>query len=178
MPGPGDFCHGCNRLACRCLPEPDHESYFQASYQAGYDACLADGYSERPMTEWVYLTGSRCTWDAAEKRLRHHMTAFHFAELTWRHRHADACAYRRWFERQHGHDLAEYLAGYDDAGAGLPSALANPEAHAEAEAALRACGPIPHDAPEPDAAMHGATASCAVLVVPASAAAHDDWLPF
>ena len=59
MPGPGDFCHGCNRLLCRCPPEPDVDAYFEASYQAGYDACTADGYCERPMTEWVYRTGSR-----------------------------------------------------------------------------------------------------------------------
>ena len=45
MPGPGDFCHGCNRLICRCPPEPDLDTYAEASYQAGYEACLADGYS-------------------------------------------------------------------------------------------------------------------------------------
>ena len=178
MPGPGDFCHGCNRLLCRCFPEPDHESYFQASYQAGYEACLDDGYSERPMTEWVYRTGSHAVWDAAEKRLVHHMTPLGFAELTWRHRYASAGAYRRWFERQCGHDLEEYLAGYDDAGAGLPSASADPEAHAKAEAALDACEPIPRDAPESEIARHGVAASCAALAVPASAVAHDDWLPF
>ena len=32
------------------------------------------GYSERPMTEWVYRTGSHAAWGAAEKRLVHHMT--------------------------------------------------------------------------------------------------------
>ena len=61
MPGPGDFCHGCNRLLCRCLPEPDVDAHYEASYQAGYDAYLADGYRERPLTEWVYRTGSRVT---------------------------------------------------------------------------------------------------------------------
>ena len=123
LPGPGDFCHGCNRLMCQCPPEPDYEAYYEASYRAGYEACRADGYSERPMTEWVYVTGQPATWDAAEKRLVHHMTPLRFAELTWRHRHASAHGYARWFERQYGHDLDAYLAGYDDAGAGLPSAV-------------------------------------------------------
>ncbi|MDT7858249.1 hypothetical protein RQM47_16490 [Rubrivirga sp. S365] len=168
MPGPGDFCHGCNRLLCRCPPEPDYESYFEASYQAGHEACLADGYSERPLTEWVYLTGSRCRWDATEKRLVHHMAPLRFAELTWRHRHTSAVSYRRWFERQYGHDLEEYLAGYDDAGAGLPSASADPEAHARAEAALDAHEPVPeHVEPVPET-----TPSCASLV------GDEDWLPF
>ena len=138
MPGPGDFCHGCNRLLCRCPPEPDPEAFYETAYQAGYEACLADGYSERPMTDWVYLSGSRCVWDAAERRLVHHMTLLHFKELTWRHRHASAWAYARWFERQYGHDLEAYLAGYDDAGAGLPSAVRDAQAHARAEAALDA----------------------------------------
>ena len=26
IPGPGDFCAGCNRLLCCCGPEPDEES--------------------------------------------------------------------------------------------------------------------------------------------------------
>lgn len=136
LPGPGDFCHGCNRLLCRCLPEPDVDAHWEASYQAGYEACLADGYSERPMTEWIYVTGQRATWDAEAKVFRYHMTPLRFAELTWRTRHASAWAYRTWFERQYGHDLEAYLAGYDDAGAGLPSEVADPEDYARAEAAL------------------------------------------
>lgn len=138
LPGPGDFCHGCNRLLCRCLPEPEFDAHWVESYEEGYDACLADGYSERPMMEWVYLTGSRTTWDAEARRLAHHMTPLRFAELTWRTYHASAWQYRRWFERQYGHDLEAYLAGYDAAGCGLPSAVADPEAHERAEAALDA----------------------------------------
>ncbi|GAB5550266.1 MAG: hypothetical protein SangKO_100260 [Sandaracinaceae bacterium] len=124
---------------CRCQPEPDVDAYYDASYQTGYEACLADGYSERPMTEWVYRTGSRVTRDAEAKRLCHHMTPLRFAGLTWRTRHASVYAYRRWFERHFEHDLDAYLAGYDDAGAGLPSAVADPEAHARAAALLDAC---------------------------------------
>ena len=113
-----------------------------ASYEAGYEACQADGYSERPMTEWVYLTGSRTTWDAEAKRLRHHMVPLRFAELTWRRHHASAQGYRQWFERRYGHDLGAYLAGYDDAGAGLPSAACDPDGHARAGAALDGYAPL------------------------------------
>ena len=173
MPGPGDFCHGCNRLMCQCPLEPEHDRHYGASYEAGYDACLADGYSERPLTEWVYLTGSRCVWDASAGRLVHHMTLLRFAELTWRHHHRSAAAYARWFERQVGFDLGGYLAGYDDAGCGLPSAVADPDAHARAEAALDGRRP-PHpggapvpEAPEPEA------------VGPRGEGAWDeDWVPF
>ena len=76
------------------------------------------------------------------------MTPLWFAELTWRHRHASASAYARWFERQHGFDLVAYLAGFDDAGAGLLSTVCDERAHARAEAALDACEPIP-DIEEP-----------------------------
>ena len=165
MPGPGDFCHGCNRLLCRCLPEPDVDAHYKASYQAGYDACLADGYCERPLTEWVYRTGSRVTWDAEAKCLRHHMTPLRFAELTWRTHHASAWAYGRWFERQCGHDLESYLAGYDDAGAGLPSEVSEPEHHSLCEVALDVYGPIPE--PEPE-----------LIQSPPEAVGADDWMPF
>ena len=142
LPGPGDFCHGCNRLLCRCQPEPDVDAHDEASYQAGYDACIADGYCERPMTEWIYPTGQRATWDAGAKCLRYRMTPLRFAELTWRTHHTSAWAYARWFERQYGLDLEAYLAGYDDAGAGLPSEVADPEAHARAAAALDGYAPL------------------------------------
>ena len=169
MPGPGDFCHGCNRLLCRCLPEPDYDAHFEASYQAGYEASLADGYCERPMTEWVYRTGSRVTWDAEMRCLRHHMTPLLFAELTWRTHHASAQGYGRWFQRQYGHDLESYLAGYDDAGAGLPSAACDARAHARAEAALDAYAPVPDPDEEPDAGP---------IQSPPEAVGADDWMPF
>ena len=165
MPGPGDFCHGCNRLLCRCQPELDCDVRFEASYEAGYDACLADGYCERPLTEWVYPTGSHVTWDAEAGCLHHHMTPLRFAELTWRHRHASVWAYGRWFERQYGYDLESYLAGYDDAGAGLPSEVSEPEHHARWGVALDAYGPIPE--PEPEA-----------IQSPPEAVGADDWMPF
>ena len=165
MPGPGDFCHGCNRLLCRCRPEPDFDAHYQASYQAGYQACLADGYCERPLTEWVYRTGSHVMWDAEAKCLRHHMTPLRFAELTWRTHHASAWAYARWFERQYSYDLESYLAGYDDAGAGLPSEVSEPEHHSLCEVALDAYDPIPEPEPEP-------------IQSPPEAVGADDWMPF
>ena len=163
LPGPGDFCHGCNRLLCRCLPEPDVDAHHEASYQAGYEACLADGYCERPMTEWIYPTGQRATWDAEAKCLRYRMTPLRFAELTWRHHHASAWAYARWFERLYGFDLEGYLAGYDDAGAGLPSAVCDERAHARAEAALDLYAPIP---------------DIESIQSPPETVGADDWMPF
>ena len=157
MHGPGDFCHGCNRLVCHCPPEPDPEPYYDASYQAGYDACLADGYSERPMTEWIYRTGARARWDADAARLRHHMTPLRFAEHTWRRHHASARAYAWWFERQYGWDLGAYLVGYDAAGAGLPPAVCDARAHARAEAALDAYAPLDPSRPEPAGRTSAAT---------------------
>ena len=29
LPGPGDFCPGCNRILCRCLDEPDEAAFSQ-----------------------------------------------------------------------------------------------------------------------------------------------------
>ncbi|PAP78905.1 hypothetical protein B1759_15820 [Rubrivirga sp. SAORIC476] len=167
MPGPGDFCHGCNRLLCQCQPEPEYDHHFEASYEAGYEACLADGYCERPMTEWVYRTGSRVTWDATERRLVHHMTPLRFAELTWRAHHTSRWAYARWFERQYGLDLKAYLVGYDDAGAGLPSAVCDERAYARAEAALDAYEPVPDFEEEPEA-----------IPLSPEAVGADDWMPF
>ena len=167
LPGPGDFCHGCSRLLCRCQPEPDVDAHFEASYQAGYEACLADGFSERPMTEWVFRTGSHAVWDAEAKCLRHHMTPLRFADLTWRHRYASAWAYGRWFERLYGFDLEGYLTGFDAAGAGLPSAVCDERAHVRAETALDAYEPVPglDEKPEP------IQSSPQVVEL-------DDWMPF
>ena len=156
-------------MLCRCQPEPDVDAHFEASYQAGYEACLADGYCERPMTEWVYLTGSRVTWDAEMRCLRHHMTPLRFAGLTWRTHHASALVYGRWFERQYGHDLESYLAGYDDAGAGLPSAVCDGRAHARAESALDAYAPVLDFDEEPDSEP---------IQSPPEAVGADDWMPF
>jgi len=146
LPGPGDQCLCGSYYACRCAPEPNDDAYYEASYEAGYDHCLADGYDEGPLTEWVYRSGYRIRYvpDADGRRQAVHvMTPLRFAELTWRHGHASEAAYAVWFERQYGFDLASYLAGYDDAGAGLPSAVSDPDRHAACAEALDACEPPP-----------------------------------
>ena len=146
LPGPGDQCLCGAYYGCRCPPEPDPDAYYEASYEAGYDHCLADGYSERPLTEWVYRTGYRVRYERdadGRQRAVHVMTALRFAEFTWRHRHGSEAAYAVWFERQYGFDLAAYLAGYDDAGAGLPSAVADPDRHALCAEALDGYAPAP-----------------------------------
>ena len=140
LPDPTDFCPGCACARCTCPHPALAEARLRAAYEAGHADALADGYDGRPGAEWVYRTGHRTTWDAAARRWRHHMTALRFAAFTWRRHHRTAAAFARWFGREYGHDLAAYLAGYDDAGAGLPSAVAEPEAHARAAAVLDAYG--------------------------------------
>ena len=147
--GPGDQCVCGAYHGCRCRPEPEFDRHWQGSYQAGYEACEADGYSERPLAEWVYRTFHRARWCPTERRVVYAMTAERYGELTWRRHHRTEAAYARWFERQYGFDLGAYLAGYDDAGAGLPSAVADPERHALLAAALDAYEPMPDLYEEP-----------------------------
>lgn len=133
------YCPGCNHATCRCrADEADREAHYEASYAAGHADCLADGYDGRPGAETVYRTGARTTWDAAASRWRHAMVPVRFAAFTWRAHHRTAGAYAGWFGRAYGHDLRAYLAGYDDAGAGLPSAVDDPGGHAACAAALDA----------------------------------------
>lgn len=152
LPGYGDMCLCGSYGACRCQPEPDVDGYYQQSYQAGYEACQADGYDERPMTEWIYRTGCRYISEAGpdgRPRLVHVMTELRFAEFTWRRFNATEGAYRRWFERQYGFDLQYYLYGYDDAGAGLPSELDDPDRNRAFAEALDALEPEPDLYDEP-----------------------------
>ena len=95
------------------------------------------------------------------------MTPLRFAGLTWRTHHASVWAYGRWFERQYGYDLEAYLVGFDDAGAGLPSAVCDERAHARAEAALDAYGPVLDFEEEPEPIQPSPEAVGA-----------DDWMPF
>ena len=146
LPDPTDFCSGCARARCAC-PHPAHDDARRAAaYAAGHAACLEGGYDDRPMTEWVYRTGHRCLYvpgPDGRPRPVHAMTAVRFAAFTWRRFSRNEGAYRRWFEREYGHDLAAYLAGFDDAGAGLPSAVDDPGRHRACAAALDAYGPAP-----------------------------------
>jgi len=143
-----NYCPGCNEYCrCRCGQiEAAHTAHRDESYAAGYEACLADGYCERPMTEWVYRSGTRHVHEAGpdgRRRLVRLMVPVYFAELTWRRYNRTETAYRLWFERTYGYDLADYLAGYDDAGAGLPSAVEDPERHRLCAEALDALEPEP-----------------------------------
>ncbi|MDT7858216.1 hypothetical protein RQM47_16325 [Rubrivirga sp. S365] len=151
LPDPSDFCPGCARTTCRCRPAPDDDRWGDphegASYQAGYDACLADGYDQGPLAEWVYRTDARPVWDG--RRVVRRPAPGLFAGLSWRDHHASEAAHAAWFRRQYGLDLPAYLAGHDDAGAGLPSAVGDPDGHARAAADLdapltRRCGTDPH----------------------------------
>ncbi len=143
-----NYCPGCNEyLGCHCGQiEAAYEARRDASYEAGYEACLADSYDERPMTEWVYRSGTRHTVETGpdgRRRVVRHTVPVYFAELTWRRYNRTEAAYRAWFERTYGHDLDEYLAGYDDAGAGLPSAVDDPERYRLCAEALDDYEPAP-----------------------------------
>ena len=146
LPDPTDFCPGCARARCAC-PHPAHEdARHAAAYAAGHAAGLEGGYDDRPMTEWVYRTGHRVLYRPGpdgRPRLVYAMTPIRFAAFSWRRFNRTGGAYRRWFEREYGHDLRAYLAGFDDAGAGLPSAVDDPECHAVSASALDAYGPEP-----------------------------------
>ncbi len=71
------------------------------------------------------------------------MTTERFGELTWRHGHASAAAYGRWFERQYGYDLESYLHGYDDAGADCPVGSLRSRAAPDLREAMDAFEPAP-----------------------------------
>lgn len=165
LPGYGDRCLCGSYYGCHCPPEPDVDGYLDASYVAGFDACAADGYDDRPLAEYIYKTYHRVRWSTAERRLVYAMTDERFAEFTWRHAHRDGVAYAWWFGREHGHDLSEYLAGYDDCGAGLPCAVREPEQHRLYAEALDALADEPDLYDEP-------------LGPWPSSAEVEDWLPF
>lgn len=166
-----NYCPGgCGEyLGCRCGQiEAAYEAHSEASYTAGYEACLADGYDERPMTEWVYRSGTRHVHEAGpdgRPRLVRLMVPVYFAELTWRRYNASETVYRLWFERTYGYDLEDYLAGYDDKGAGLPSAVEDPERHRLCAEAL--------DALEPEPDLFDRPLGSSLAPAPL-----EDWLPF
>lgn len=155
-------CPGCRRsLGCRCgATEAAHEAFLDASYQAGYDLALLD-YDERAGTEWLLRSGVR--WLAVDGRTVPVAVPLYFRLFSWRSYHRSVECYAAWYRREYGCDLVEYLRGFDDAGAGLPSAVDAPEAHARAAAALDAYRPVPAPTPDP------------VTVWPDS---DDDGLPF
>ena len=146
LPCPTDFCPGCNRTRCAC-PPPGYEDYLYAeAYQRGYDACEADGYDEHPLNVWPadeaeaalardwrrLCTGGHVT--STEGRRIYGSTVFNARPRPWPWPYLyNPLAGER--------DTEAYLAGWDDCGAGLPSAVRDPEEHAVHAAAIDACEP-------------------------------------
>ena len=149
------FCPDCNRLSCACPPPPDEDDFYAEHYAYGYDACLADGYDNHPLACWP--TGEA---EAAVARdwLRlvtggsvRGIDGKPFCRSAWFH------SPTRWRDRGiYGYDALRSfpwpeatLAGWDDCGAGLPSAVDEPERYAVCAAALDRYEPVPdlHDDP-------------------------------
>ena len=144
------FCPGCNTLlGCTCPPPGYEEALYDEAYERGYEACQTDGYDNHPLAcwpsneaeaamarDWVRLVsgGSICGTDGRR-----------FYASNWFNVPG---AYRYW--GLYGHDPLRgepcrdgYLAGWDDCGAGLPSAVSDPERYAACVAALDDYEPVP-----------------------------------
>ena len=144
LPGPGDQCLCGSYYACRCRPDPDPDALYDEAYDRGYDACLEGGYDNHPLACWPS--------DAAEAALardwRRLATGGSVVGTDGRRFYGSNWfnvpgAWRHWGPYGHsplrGEPCPEgYLQGFDDAGAGLPSAVADPERHAACAAALDA----------------------------------------
>lgn len=147
MIDPTHFCPGCNRVRCTC-PPPGYEDHLaDEAYRRGYEACVAGGYGEHPLF-WPVVT------DEAEAALardwRRLCTGGTISATDGRRvygSHVFNAWPRPWPWPYRGNPLTgepepeSYLAGWDDAGAGMPSAVDEPEAHAVHAAALDACEP-------------------------------------
>ena len=146
LPGPGDFCV-CGHLVCRCAPEPDPEDLFEEAYQRGYDACEADGYGNHPLYWPSVSTGAE---DALARNWRRLCMGGTITDTKGRKVYSSNVFNARprpwpWPFRYNPllgeQDAESFLMGWDDAGAGLPSAVRDPEAHAVHAAAMDACEP-------------------------------------
>ncbi|WP_412062116.1 hypothetical protein [Rubrivirga sp. IMCC45206] len=171
IPGPGDQCHCGSYYACRCQPEPDPDVLFDEAYQRGHDACMSDGADNHPLACWPSTPA-----DAALARDWRRLVAGHsivgidgrrFYSSHWFN------VLRPWQHRGlYGFDPFRrepcpegYLAGFEDAMAGLPSAVDDPERHRAFAAAL--------DAYEPEPVLY----DWPIGPMPAPAE-DDDWMPF
>ncbi|OZC02397.1 hypothetical protein [Rubricoccus marinus] len=96
---PSHFCPGCSARFCQCSTADGYDDHLDASYADGYDACVVDGFENRPTR---------------------------FPPALWR-----------------GVDVAAWLGGFDDAGAGLPCAVRSPERYTAVLQALGAGGDTP-----------------------------------
>ena len=135
LPGPGDQCVCRSYYACYCRPEPDPQDLFDEAYERGYDACLTDGADDHPLACWpenhvdsvVGIDGRRfygSNWFSVPR--------------AWRLRGLYGLDPFRREPCPEG-----YVAGFEDAMCGLPSAVADPERHRACAAALDAYEPEP-----------------------------------
>lgn len=147
MIDPTCFCPGCNTLfGCTCPPPGYEDSLSEEAYQRGYEACEADGYDNHPLNVWPTDDGEAalardwrhlCTGgtiaDTTGRRL-YSSNVFHYSRRTWPWPY-------RYNPLRAEPDPEAYLMGWDDCGAGLPSAVRDPDEHAIHAAALDACEP-------------------------------------
>ncbi|HIF20706.1 MAG TPA: hypothetical protein EYQ27_02085 [Gemmatimonadetes bacterium] len=147
MIDPTYFCPGCTRVRCACPPPGYEDHAADEAYQRGYAACVTDGYGEHPLfwpvasgeaeaalaLDWRRLCTGGTLTDTDGCRV-YGSTVFNARPRPW-----------PWPYRSNPltgePDPETYLVGWDDAGAGLPSAVDDPEAHAVHAAALDACEP-------------------------------------
>ncbi|MEL6615215.1 MAG: hypothetical protein AAFQ43_05730 [Bacteroidota bacterium] len=136
LPCPSDYCAGCNRIRCQCPPPGYEEHVRDEAYERGYSACLADGYSEHPLY-WMSVSSEA---EAALARVwRHLCTGGRIIDTNGRRvygSHVFGARPRPWPWPFRSNPLTSepdpesFLEGWDDAGAGMPSAIQDPDAHA------------------------------------------------
>ena len=149
LPGYGDICLCGSDGPCRCLPDPDPEVLYQEAYERGYDACLSDGPDNHPLACWpgdpVSAAVARDWRRLASGQSIVGIDGRRFYGSHWFN------APRAWSLRGlYGLDPfhrepypADFLAGFEDAMAGLPSAVTDPERHRVCAAALAVYEPAP-----------------------------------
>ena len=136
------FCPDCNRLSCACPPPLDEDALYAEHYAYGYDACLADGYDNHPFAcwpadeaeaamarDWLRLVTGGSVRGVDGKPF--YASHWFRSRTRWRDRGIygyDSLRSTPWPEAT--------LVGWDDAGAGLPSAVDEPEHYAICAAAL------------------------------------------
>ena len=170
LPGYGDMCFCGSYGPCHCPPEPDPEILYQEAYERGYDACLADGPDNHPLACWPDDPVSA----AVARDWRRLVSGQSIVGIDGRRFYGSHWfnVTRAWATRGlYGLDPfrrepspADYLAGFEDAMAGLPSAVADPERHRICAAALDAYEPAPVLYDEP--------------IGPWPEADTEDWMPF
>ena len=155
LPGPGDQCHCGSYYACYCGPEPNPEDTFDEAYERGYQACADDGPDDHPLAcwpenyvdaavarDWRRLVSGRSVVGVDGRRF--YGSNWFNVPRAWRLRGLYGLDPFRREPCPEG-----FLAGFEDAMAGLPSAVAAPDRHRACAAALDAYepGPVLYDRP-------------------------------